>query len=156
MKSKEDKYHIIPYHKEKKRNMLMLSAEVHSLVGEGSPDTLLLLYLDLLLLMVWTCSRTRCCADLSSRSSDGSARDVSSTSPMDRADFKGSGIVLAFVSTPETGEVQFVKLQLSAPSGCSAFDSQRDWPGPALLHAHITPFQHLFFCSSHSWLHQES
>ncbi len=22
---------------------------------------------------------------------------------------------------------------------CSGFDSQRDWPGPALLHAHVTP-----------------
>ncbi len=73
-------------------------AEVHSLVGEGSADTLLLLLLDLLLLMVWTCSSTRCCEDLSARS-DGSARDVSSTSPMDRADLKGSSIIWAFVST---------------------------------------------------------
>ncbi len=111
-------------------------AEVHSLVGEGSADTLLLLLLDLLLLMVWTCSRTRCCEDISTRS-DGSARDVSSTSPMDRADLKGSSIIRAFVSTAETGEVQIVNLQRSAFD--SGFDSQRDWPGPALLHAHVTP-----------------
>lgn len=90
---------------------------MYSLVGEPSPDTLLLLYLDLLLLIVCTWSRTLCCADLSSRS-DGSASDVSSTSPIERADFKGSGIILSFASPPETGEVQFVKVQLSAPSGC--------------------------------------
>ncbi len=45
--------------------------------------------------------------------------------------------LFGLLSPLETGEVQLVKFQRSAFD--SGFDSQRDWPGPALLHAHVTP-----------------
>ena len=57
-------------------------------------DPLLLLdCLDLVLLILCTCSRTRCCPDLNCFT-DGRASDVSSTFPMEMADFSGSRLVI--------------------------------------------------------------
>lgn len=68
------------------------------LVGDKEEDPLLWLEpLDLLLLMVCTCSRTRCWPDRYWLT-DGRASDVSSTFIMAMADFSGSIFVIFFFS----------------------------------------------------------
>lgn len=66
------------------------------LVGDKEADPLLLLEcLDLFLLTVCTCSRTRCWPDRYWLT-DGRASDVSSTFMMEMADFSGSRVVIFF------------------------------------------------------------
>lgn len=85
------------------------------LVGEGALT--LLPRLDLLLLMLWTWSSTRCCPDRNLLS-EGSASEVSSATPMVVADRSGSGAIIFPTRRPSCERIDRTGFQRSAgPEG---------------------------------------
>lgn len=105
------------------------------LVGDKEVDPLLVLdCLDFVLLIVCTCSRTRCCPDRYWLT-DGTASEVSSTLPMAMTDFSGSKLAIfppdLSVCGPTTSKARIVRQSRQLRSVCVVCGN-KSAPCPAL------------------------